>query len=188
MTWNDSGIVRRTTVFDAAYRTNKSFYSDYETDLGLPTYTHKDNTVPSAPASGSDTVLSADNNFNQDTRGNTAASTAIIAKVGSDDCSANYVRSLTSLNASGCDLPTINCLCRIYNDRAILDSMDPTVSSYSQYSLVSWSFIGQNFAWSSSWYGSDGDVCRALCVSNDGYVYDNRQDFSIGVIPVLDIA
>lgn len=188
MTWNDSGTVRRTVIFDAAYRTTESFYPNYEFNLGLLTYTNDLNTIPSTPVLGSDAILSTNSNFNQDIRGNTVATTAIIEKIGDTDCAAKYVRGLTSLNEdeeSGCDLPTINCLCRIYNDRIILDSMDPTIASYTLYQLTNW-FFGSN-VWSSSWYGLDGGPYTALEVRYDGVVEHNDQEHYYGVIPVLDL-
>jgi len=200
MKWNDVGTTRYTIVLDAKYRTKSALYSNRGTNLNLTKFTSRGYfsstgssiSLPADPTQFTDTSLNNRSVSNQDTRSSTVATNEWqnSSYYGTNMAAAYYVRNTLSSNeevGSGCDMPTINCLTRIFGDMSLLDSMDPTVSSYSSYSLVSWSFGGYDRAWSSSWYGDFGDCYYALDVYNGGYVYLGNQDGSYGVVPVLDM-
>lgn len=93
------------------------------------------------------------------------------------------------------DLPSIDCLMRVYQARQYIDSKDPTLkglgaSTYKDWNLTNWRFSNKQTdaqVWSSSPSGSG----LAWCVRNDGYVncdnYTHQLSNVYGVIPVLEI-
>lgn len=195
MQWNDKGTIRTTLVLDAQYRGKYKLYKDFSTNLNLTRFTsigYPTDSSVSLPASASvftDELLNSKTISSQDTRTNKVATDEWKNSSYYSDTdmpAVNYVRNtLNTQLGTAFDLPTINCLTRIYGDMVILDDMDPTVSSYSQYSLASW--FDSYCVWSASWYGNNNNGYRALFVGGNSYVLGSSQYYSYGVIPVLDI-
>lgn len=197
MQWNDNGTTRTTLILDAAYRTKKMLYSDWGTNLNLTTHTNtgyssstgSSISLPADPTQFTDTSLNSKSMANQDQRSSTVATNQWqnSSYYGTAMQAVYYVRN-TLASTSGimraCDLPTINCLTRIFGDMVILDSMDPTVSTYSEYALSTW--FGSSYAWSSSWYGNNGNNYNGLNVNYNSNVNNNNQNNSNYVVPVLE--
>lgn len=195
MEWDDNGTIKYTIVFDAQYRTNLPYYSDDYADLGLPIYQDEGEIDEDGERKSADNYtddyLNSLSYCTQDERTNYDATQAIVDYDSSDDNAANYVRTLTNLNPDGVDLPTINCLSRIWADAEILDEMDPTLDSFPEYSLSVWSFDNSHYlVWSAAYFGFwYGGVFGALCVASSGRVepFYLLVTAPAGVIPVLDI-
>lgn len=194
MEWDDNGTIKYTIVFDAQYRTNLPYYSDDYADLGLPIYQDEGEIDEDGERKSADNYtddyLNSLSCCTQDERSNHDATQETIVATGGDFNAVNYCRrGLWFLNPPGLgvDLPTINCLARIWADAEILDEMDPTVDECPQYSLTEWSFDEHYCAWSTSWYGPDFYVYYNALYIAYGYVGPFTQQHSSGVIPVLDI-
>lgn len=194
--FND-GSARKVLVLDAKYRGSGIMCDNY-TDTSLPNYSTS-NTNGCWDIDG-DNDYDANSNHPQmtDAELNSLWANSIDSNTGKYNTdiwltqtnpeAANLCRAV-KVDGTGCDIPNIQTLMRIFCEANLLDSMDPTVSDYPTNALGDansngwWRIAGSDYCWSST--EVNGSYCRG--VYYDGYCSGRSKDVSDGVVPVLEI-
>lgn len=205
MIWNDNGVKRQTLILDAKYRSPSDSYCEQcgaimknkNTSIGPIEKVGKEKTIIT------DKMLNKLKIATQDIF-TSKQNTDELMKNSVSSCAAMYCRSIY-VNKSKCDLPNINTLCRIFAEREVLDSLDPTKCEYPDLdtipiemkddclfgynNLKNWRINGNPSCWSSSWACQDSNQqgSYALCVTMYGTVTHLYTYCKCGIIPVLDL-
>ena len=190
MMYNDKGVQKKMLILDAAYRVRGKTWGAYGTDLSLTNYTNSWfylgswNTSTSTNVTNSKTLTDDAINSGMPFRDtNTARANTNVIMTVSDTQAAHWCREKT-IDGTGCDLPNIQQLVRIYCDALFIDSLDPTVAGNPTLSLGrSDGIFGNNYAWSSTEYGSN----NAWFVYYNGNVGGNYKYDSLAVVPILEV-
>ena len=189
--FND-GVDRKVLVLDAQYRTTTSLTSDWSTDTSLPNYSEINNNGTIYIHGGSSTLdVSARSSVTDSLLNdlwsnsidiNTSKYNTNVWILRNKPLAATHCRSIM-VNGVGCDIPNIQTLMRIWCESVLLDSMDPTVANYAEYSLANW-FSGIFWAWTSS----ENTPTRMFAISISGKCNnDYSKDSRLGVIPTLEL-
>lgn len=164
-------------VLDAQYRTDNSRWGKNGTS-GLPQYTNDTSLLSSKESA-------------------TYNTTYILNKYEPSDYPAfNSARNAASINIEGniyqAQLPNAFELQQIWIFRDKLDSVDPTLSNYPNYSLVSWGFPNSGYRiWTSNEYGASNAWCylkdSGLSAAGSGGSGNKWDSNPSGVVPVFEI-
>lgn len=80
-------------------------------------------------------------------------------------------------------LPNIDEVQRIYDNRAKLYELDPTTSSNTSYNLANWNFNGTSYLWTSNEY----DSYNSWELDPNGSWDYNSKSNTYGVVPIIEI-
>lgn len=228
MEWNNNGNVQYTIILDAMYRSittstlstrNESGFLQYCQDMTNINDGYRVDLLPSDQYT--DSALDSTFVLGIENRNNKVATDDIISGVdrqmidygeGQYESVVGVYSAIYYCRKMGCDLPTVSCMLRIFLDRAIIDSLDPTKTSTNN--LTNWR-LRDNFSHSSakvqcsSMYKEVGSRYTYYCFNQldfgGGYIASTLGDRrptdepggsvgegstgwgTIGVIPVYDI-
>ena len=188
------GVSRYIAVVDAKYRWPGLPWNLYNKPLDSMSYCWDYGTSGNITVDMSEAELNAlsfvkneehTSQFNTSVMVANAATVDVFGNVGSPQ--ANYCNSLSL--ASGLSyafqVPSGPVLARIWQQRTLIDSLDPTAASFPAYSLANWGFgetPGRVFA--SSQYNAG----YAVTIRYDGLIFYNLKYEGVnGCLPVLEI-
>lgn len=194
---DDAGETVHLLVADAAYRGTAKWDSVYTSssnavDTSLKNYASMPTTKFDGGSSVLPTTLAATitdtqlNNFfssHRDINTSKQNTDILVNSYASRAAAANFCRSVV-IDGRGCDLCNIQRLARVYCEANFLDTLDPTVGSYTDMKLSSWNVGGKDYAWSSTERASN----TAWLVSNYGDLYGSFiKNAVFSVIPVQEL-
>ena len=112
--------------------------------------------------------------------------TSAILAYNANYMAAKFCRAVTLADGFGAmDLPSIDVLMRIYQSRAVIDSLDPTATANAAKKLTAWGFgsaVGA-YVWSASEYFSN----LACTVGSGGDLPNSPKCNRFGCVPALEI-
>lgn len=179
---------KKLLILDAVYRSSAKWGSQStDTELtnitgntGYPSFGSQ--TTTTNAASITDETI---NSFFDDTRRDPStakANTDVLVNLGSNYAAATYCRTV-KINNTGCDLPTIQQLYRIYCDADAIDKLDPTVTTNNNKKLSGWKINDISPHWSST----ESSNMRAWYVIDSGNVGYGTKNSIYAVVPVLEL-
>ena len=169
--WTDGNGQRYAVcVADAAYR-SRQLWSNDRVDTPLPNYMPNSASLATSTESATFNMDIIKSNYNLSTYPafNSAYSKTL---------------TLNRITYNGL-LPNASELQMIYNDRATLDTYDPTLTEYLNNDLTTWKIEGNS---SSCWTSVESDYWLACHLGFDGKWYradNNRKNY--GIIPIFEI-
>ena len=215
MVWQDKqGVTHRTLVLDATYRTklrwgntvdysnmtsydNNQYYfvTGTNSSTGHDRADWQDAATESAflGATKTDAIINAWSGYFEDAKSSKEETDLMMDVLSSTGYAAGFCRS-KKVNGTGCDLPNIQTLVRIYCSMFQLDSLDPTATGNKYLFTKARSGLSWNWgldeaygAWSSTEWGNNGLGQGAWGVHYNSYAIYNSKDTAYCIIPVLEI-
>ena len=189
-----NGVQLYLCVLDAVYRAPNVPWNLYNVELGALTECYAFGTVGTLTNEMTEAQLLTVHFIKNETHSSTYNTDVLLANAGVHDVfnavGSPQERACASLMASlgitdRIAVPTGPILARAWQQRAFVDTLDPTVAANPAKSLTNWGFNGttDGSVFSSSQYSTG----YAVYIRGDGYVFYALKYYDLGFLPVIEI-
>ena len=185
--YKDHGVQKLMAVGLAASRSIIAWMSDGNSEAwdisSLPNLSFGGQVTTNMTDAEIDTLPGSDSNT---AKFNTDKIVQALSEDPASSAAAIYCRSM-SIAGHACSLPNMSQLRRIYALRDVIDSLDPTASGNTVYTLSNWGFRARGINPYCCWSSNENNASHAWTVASSGLAYPHDKLAALGVIPILEL-